>query len=74
MSPKESKYTITMIEIAGELHREGPKAYLFDDGTVAVWLPKSQCKWEPNLPLPARGNKPGVMHVPEWMAKDKGLI
>jgi hypothetical protein len=73
--PKESKFTVTMIEVVGELHRESPKAYLFYDGAGLVWVPKSQCKWEPDPnAAPKTGPKPGSMHVPEWIAKEKGMI
>ena len=71
---KESKFTIAMVEIECELHRESPKAYLIHNGDGLAWVPKSQCRWEPKDPVPAIGPKPGLMHVPEWIAKEKGFI
>ena len=57
------------IEIACQLVRETKAAWLVNDGTQEVWLPKSQCEWEPE------GYKDvGIMQVPEWLAIDKGLI
>lgn len=55
-----------LIDIACELIRETANAYcITDDGRKQIWLPKSQCQWEED------GN---VMVMPEWLAKDKGLI
>ena len=52
-------------EIAGEVHHETEKAYLFYDGINKVWLPKSQCQWDEDEQ---------TMSVPEWLALEKGLI
>jgi hypothetical protein len=72
--PRESKFTITMIEVECELHRESPKAYFIHDGNGFAWVPKSQCRWEPLKDFEAKsGPKPGMMHVPEWLAKEKGF-
>lgn len=51
------------IEVAGEVRRETDAAFLFFDGTREVWVPKSQV---------TEGN--GGLIMPEWLAKDKGLI
>jgi hypothetical protein len=56
-----------LCDISGELVQpyETEKAYLFNDGTRTVWLPKSYCEWDPDAK---------EMTMPEWLAKDKGLI
>lgn len=54
-----------LIDIAGELRRETPKAYLIFDGDKEVWLPKSLVEHDPGE---------GTFAMPEWLAKDKGLI
>ena len=54
-----------LIDISGEIKAETEKAYKFYDGKVEVWLPKSQCEWDVDSK---------VMTMPEWLAKDKGLI
>jgi hypothetical protein len=54
-----------IIDIAGELRHETPKAYLIFDGTTEVWLPKSHVEHDPDN---------GTFAMPEWMAKAKGLI
>lgn len=55
-----------LIDCAVQLHHETPKAWLVsDDGdrTKAVWIPKSQAEFEN-----------GILTMPEWLAKEKGLI
>lgn len=55
-----------LIDCAVQLHHETPKAWLVsDDGDRkrAVWIPKSQAEFAE-----------GVITMPEWLAKDKGLI
>jgi RNase P/RNase MRP subunit p29 len=54
-----------LVDVAGEVRGETPKAYRFYDGAREVWLPKSQCEWDAE----AR-----VMTLEEWLAMDKGLI
>ena len=57
-------------EIAGDIVHETDKAWLVNDGTKDVWLPKSQCEF-----TPSRGNVlHGVFDVPVWLAREKGLI
>ena len=59
MTPSE------LVDIAGEIRHETEKAYLFYDGIKEIWIPKSQCQWDPDAK---------EMTMPEWIAKDKGLI
>lgn len=54
-----------LVDIAGEVHGETELAFRFDDGTQAVWLPKSQCQWDAD---------DQIMTMPEWLAKEKELI
>lgn len=59
-----------IVEVACEVRRETEKAYLVFDGSedangkpIEQWVPKSQCEWDGK-----------TMQMPEWLAKDKGLI
>jgi hypothetical protein len=54
-----------LADISGEIQGETEKAYRFFDGTRTVWLPKSQCEWDP---------QDKTMTMPEWLAKEKELI
>lgn len=54
-----------IIEIVGELRANFERSYLFYDGKQEVWLPKSQCQWDKDT---------NEMSLPEWLAKDRGLI
>lgn len=54
-----------LVDIAGELRAETEKAYRFFDGIRLVWLPKSQCQWDPDAK---------EMTMEEWLARDKELI
>jgi hypothetical protein len=55
-----------LVDIEGELRHETEKAYLLDHGAdEPVWLPKSMCEWDMDS---------GTMTMPQWLAKDKGLI
>jgi hypothetical protein len=52
------------IEISAEMEHESEKAFLLFDGDKRVWVPKSQVKWIGK----------NLWEMPEWLAKDKGLI
>lgn len=54
-----------IVDIAGELRRETDKAFLIFDGDQEVWLPKSLVEYD-------AGDR--IFSMPEWLAKDKGLI
>lgn len=54
-----------LADISGSIRHETEKAYLFDDGTRVVWVPKSHCEWDPDS---------GVMTLPEWLAIEKELV
>jgi hypothetical protein len=53
-----------LIEIAAELRHATSLAFLIFDGDQQVWLPKSQVE----------DNGDGTFTMPEWLARDKGLI
>jgi len=62
-----------LVDIAGCLHHETDKAILFSDTADekdAVWLPKSRCEYQRD------GGQERFVTVtmPEWLAKEKGLI
>jgi hypothetical protein len=54
-----------IVDLEGEILQETELAYLFYDGRVEQWLPKSQCDWH---------EEPGIMSIPAWLALDKGLL
>ena len=54
-----------LVDISGEIRGETPAAYRFFDGKTTVWLPKSQCEWDPD---------DKTMAMPSWLAKEKELI
>ena len=57
------------VDIFAEIKRETPLAILVSDGIQDVWLPKSQVEYDaPNL-----YNQTEIT-LPEWLAKNKGLI
>lgn len=58
-----SKREIT--DIAGFVKHETDRAFLFNDGTKDVWLPKSQCEWDEDSQ---------TMTLPIWLAQEKELI
>lgn len=61
-----------IIDLTLEILRETERAVHVHDGDEkkAVWLPKSQ------IEVDTTGQKPGVVVVtlPQWLARDKGLI
>lgn len=60
-----------LVDIALDLRHETDKAFLVSSGgSEQVWLPKSQVDNSDNVKV----NGSGVFVMPEWLAKDKGLI
>lgn len=61
------------IEFGGTVERETDKAFLVSDGINEMWIPKSQI-------IKARRIGGSASHhdfefvLPEWLAKDKGII
>ena len=58
-----------IVDIVGDLVAETGKAILLHDGSLQAWLPKSQVEID-------RDRADGLVAVamPEWLAKDKGLL
>ena len=54
-----------IIDVAGELRGETDKAFRVFDGTREIWLPKSQVEHDATE---------GTFAMPEWLAREKGLI
>lgn len=55
-----------LIDIAVTLVHETDKAWLFDHGGPEnVWVAKSQGEYDPS---------DGTVALPEWLAKEKGMI
>lgn len=53
-----------LVDIAAQLKRETPKAFLLYDGKEDTWVPKSMVE----------NNGDGTFTMPEWLANDKGFI
>lgn len=63
-------YESDLVDVAVVFKRETEKAWCVNAGEKAdIWLPKSQCELE-------RGgaSKADTLTLPEWLAKEKGLI
>jgi len=58
-----------MVEIFADIKRETTGAFLVDDGSVEVWLPKSQIDVED-----INQYRQGTILVPECLAVKKGLV
>lgn len=54
-----------------EVEVETEKAIMVSDGYKTAWIPKSQIA--ETSEVQARGDR-GNLRIPEWLAKDKGLI
>lgn len=63
-------YRSDLVDIGCMIVGETDKAIRVDDGATRCWLPKSQIEFE-RSDLP---NKLDTVTLPEWLAKDKGLI
>jgi len=63
-----------LIDITVQLKHQTDLAILVtDDGTNAIWLPKSQIECDVDLDNADVGDTIEVT-LPEWLALDKGLI
>jgi hypothetical protein len=54
-----------IVDIACEILAETERAVQIYDGTVEVWLPKSQVEID---------REDGTVAMPEWLATEKGLV
>jgi len=62
-----------MVEISCELIHETARAFRIFDGSKDIWVPKSQCAWDPERGQPETG-KAGTLLIARWFAKKEGLI
>jgi hypothetical protein len=60
--------TTNHVNITCSVKHETHQAILVDDGDQQVWLPKSKIETD------AVGDGTIIVRVPEWLAKDRGLI
>ena len=60
MTDRDSRLT----EISAVIRHETKAAWLIFDGAKEVWVPKSMIE----------DNDDGTFTMPEWLAKEKGLI
>ena len=58
------------VELEVELLAETPAALKISDGTMEVWVPKSQLESE----VEQLDNGLIQIVIPEWLAREKGLI
>jgi len=57
-----------LIDIACKLQHETPRAWLLDCGEKEpVWIPKSQAEFYDD-------RNGGIITMPHWLAREKGLI
>ena len=56
-------------EAAGLIVQETDKAILFDDGRHEAWLPRSRIEI-----IPTKHGGAVIVVMPEWLAKNKGLL
>lgn len=59
------------VEVTGTVKYQTDHAILLDDGDREVWLPKSQIEDPEEF---ENGEHYDAILVPQWLAKDKGLI
>lgn len=62
-----------MIDVTVTFKRATDKALLVNDGDRDIWLPLSQVKCDEDLRTADEGDVLELL-VPEWLAKEKGLI
>jgi hypothetical protein len=67
MKGVENEMKSDLVDIAGEIRTQTEKAIQFYDGTTLVWLPRSQIEIDDD-------GRTVIVAMPEWLAKDKGLI
>lgn len=53
-----------LYDMQATIEVETDRAWLLNDGTKRVWVPKSQVE----------DNRDGTFTMPLWLAKDKGLV
>jgi len=66
-----------LVDVVVQMHAETPRAVLVsDDGDKdkAVWVPLSQCEVSYHHSMKERGKGIATLTMPEWLAKDRGLV
>ena len=53
-----------LVDVTADVRGETDAAYRIDNGSITVWVPKSQVE----------KNDDGTFTMPEWLALEKGLI
>ena len=53
-----------------EIVAETESAFLLTDGVIEEWFPKSQMEFDEGFDI----GDTAVFMIPEWLAKEKGLI
>lgn len=66
-----SAYRADLVDVAGVVIERRDKAVWIDAGDRKVWLPLSQVELDPE---DASAGHKVVVAMPEWLAKEKGLI
>ncbi len=54
-----------LVDVPGQVKLDTQKAWLFYNGSITIWLPKSQVEWD---------ERDKIMTMPTWLAKEKGLV
>jgi hypothetical protein len=60
------------VEFCGEIKWETEKAFMVYDGTNEVWIPKS--KVISKRRVSSGDGADFIFEIPEWLARDKGII
>ena len=66
-----------LVDVTVQMHAATERAVLVsDDGdqNKAVWIPLSQCEVTFDPSMKERNKGIATLTLPEWLAKDKGLI
>jgi len=67
---KSSKF----IELSVVIEKQTEKAYMIDNDTEKVWIPKSQIKSKTRLGQPGDNKRLFEIQIPEWLAIKNGLV
>lgn len=62
------------VEVSVEVKAKTASAFLVSDGSVDVWIPFSLIDEESTLDQEAKVGDTGELLIPEWKAKQEGLI
>lgn len=59
------------VEFCGEIKRETDKAFMVFDGQNEIWMPKSMIQSKRQI---GYNRSDFVFEIPEWLAKEKGIV